>query len=461
MKDDRSSLIVFIKDDDGFDTHQMMDSDYYPDGYLSLLELCCYHGAVDCFKIFRTKFNFKITKRCLELAFIGGNPDIMSECLKVNKPYKRCMKYAIASHNIDFVCYLMNEHNIDIDLKYCCKFNNLQAFLVYLDQTNNINDCFIYSPMFNMPSLCEYLISHGADVNTTNPKNQTTLHLAAKHSNKRVVEFLISHGANINAKDSNGRIALHSAITYPTFNLEIIEFLVLHGAEINAKENKYGYTPLHKSTSETMTDIAVFLIEHGADIKSTDIKGQTPLHHAVDYNNVELVKLLISKGAEIDAQDLNGETALHLAALNGNTKMVEILLINGANVNAKNVDGVTVLQKASVSYYTYYETNREEIDKTNVVEYLILYGAIINETDNSGDMALHYAAFSNNIEAIKLLLLYGAIVDAKDKDGWSAYKIADARRYNEIIEILTKNGSTEQPSTMNFNFNVFPQFGFF
>ncbi|EAX92101.1 hypothetical protein TVAG_226010, partial [Trichomonas vaginalis G3] len=122
---------IAITEREGFDKDQELHSYLYPPntrGY-SLLELCCYHGAVDCFKFLRTKFNSRVTDTCLELSFLGGNPEIMSECLKHTEPYFNCMKYAIISHNIDFVTFLVNEYNIEIDLYDCINHKNLESFL--------------------------------------------------------------------------------------------------------------------------------------------------------------------------------------------------------------------------------------------------------------------------------------------------------------------------------------------
>ncbi|EAX99994.1 hypothetical protein TVAG_028990 [Trichomonas vaginalis G3] len=166
MDNDIISFISFTERD-GFDKDQKLESDLYPHSKkeYSLLELCCYHGAVDCFKFLRTKFDSKITKKCLEFSFLGRNQEIMSECLKYQKPNKYCMEYAIISHNIDFVTFLMNEYNIMIHLNDCGEYKNLESFLVFFDQTNNFNKCFAYSPMFNISSLCGYFLSLGANIN--------------------------------------------------------------------------------------------------------------------------------------------------------------------------------------------------------------------------------------------------------------------------------------------------------
>ncbi|EAY00781.1 hypothetical protein TVAG_231210 [Trichomonas vaginalis G3] len=139
MNNDLERFIIFTERGD-FDEDQTLVSDLYPfveNGY-SLLELCCYHGAVDCFKLLRSKFDTKITQICLQLSFLRGNPEIMSECLKHQRPNKLCMRYAIISHNIDFVSFLMNEYSIQINLSDCGIYNNLDSFLVCYDQTNDI-----------------------------------------------------------------------------------------------------------------------------------------------------------------------------------------------------------------------------------------------------------------------------------------------------------------------------------
>ncbi|EAY00020.1 hypothetical protein TVAG_029240 [Trichomonas vaginalis G3] len=295
MNNDKEKFISFTERD-GFDKDQKLKSKLYPHsrkGY-SLLELCCYHGAVDCFKLLRTKFDSKITKKCLEFSFLGRNQEIMSECLKYQKPNQECMEYAIISHNIDFVTFLINEHNIMIHLNECGIYNNLESFLVNFDQTNDIDKCFVFSAMFNNPSLCEYFLSLGANINEKNKYRQTALHYAVQNNSKETIELLISHGANINKKKQDRQTALH--IAAENNSREIAELLISHGAKINEKD-KSGKNSLYRAVQNNNKETAEVLISHGAKINEKNKYACSVLSCAKWNKNKEIIQLLVSHGA--------------------------------------------------------------------------------------------------------------------------------------------------------------------
>ncbi|EAX95927.1 hypothetical protein TVAG_360880 [Trichomonas vaginalis G3] len=241
MYNDKERFILSTERDD-FDKNQKLKSDLYPYSHVgySLLELCCYHGAVDCFKLLRTKFNSEITQECLQFSFLGGNPEIISECLKYQTPDRFCMEYAIISRNIDFVTFLMNEYNIEIKLHFCARYNNLDSFFVYFDQTNNVNKCFIKSGAFGILSLCKYFLSLGANINAKDENGETALFNAAMIS-QEIVEFLLSQGISINEENIIGETALHRAM----YNGKLFQFLVSHGGRTRL-DPRYRPNPPHR-----------------------------------------------------------------------------------------------------------------------------------------------------------------------------------------------------------------------
>ena len=289
MNNDLERFIAFTERDD-FDKDQKLKSSLYPAsfGEYSLIELCCYHGAVDCFKFLRTKFNSEITFRCLSLSFLGRNPDIMSECLKYQTPTETCMEYAIISHNIDFVTFLKNEHNFEIDLYRCAQYNNLESFLVYFDQTNDIKNCFFYSASFDISSLCEYFISRGSDINETDKDGKTALHYAARYNSKETAEFLLSHGINVDKKNYHGDTALYSAAYYNS--KETAEVLIQHGANVNEK-NTNGDSVYYVASINDNKLICDLLLSNGAIVKRKPYTVITPSNQtvqAVSYTHLTL-----------------------------------------------------------------------------------------------------------------------------------------------------------------------------
>ena len=144
---------IYLINQDNFNEKSLLKSDLYPipededvnvfQGY-TFLELCCYHGASHCFKILISALNVEITPICLQFSFLSGNPEIISECLKEIDPNEKCMHYAIIAHNTNFIEYLANNYGLNIDLDCCATHFNIQALIIYLDQTKRVNKTFIY-----------------------------------------------------------------------------------------------------------------------------------------------------------------------------------------------------------------------------------------------------------------------------------------------------------------------------
>ncbi|EAX89628.1 hypothetical protein TVAG_385980 [Trichomonas vaginalis G3] len=312
MNDDLKSFIMFTEETDFDPSIRFFATKLYPLKYyeLSFIELCCYHGAVNCFKLLRSKFNSQITKGCLQLSFLGGNPEILNECLKYQKPNDECMDFAIASHNIDFVTFLMNEHKLQINLNKCIEYKNLQAFFIYLDQTKDIKNCFVKSTSFNIPSLCAYLLNNGANLKMCD-EYFTPFQTAINYDCLEMVEFLIDSGGSIHTVDEYGKSLLHDAAA--SNSKRIIEFLIAHGLDVNCKDND-GYTPLHQAAEFNCLEATEQLIVHGANINEKCDLGDTALHIAAENDSIEVAEYFVSHGIDIFAKNNEEKDAAYIAA---------------------------------------------------------------------------------------------------------------------------------------------------
>ena len=399
MFDNKDLFIQLIEEND-FDINQIYSSAFYPihDRGFSLIELCCYYGAVNCFKLLRTKFKSQITDFCLDCSFLSGKPDIMNECLKELKPSYETMPYAIISHNIDFVMFLQNEYDLKFSLEDCVRYYNLHLFLVYLDQTKNINECFLFSPHFHCKSLCEYLLSHGADINSKSPYGETAIHNAVLENCKEIVELLIIHGIEINVKNDYNVTPIDIAATHK--DNELAEILISNGADISDL-NPFRKTLINSSVMYANEDTLKALIAKGVNWNAKEkIHGKTALHHAAQNNKFGMVEFLVAHDVDINSKDKYDKTPLHYAVINNNLQIEEFLISHGADINAKDNQLKTAIHYAA-------EKNRKEI-----LINLISHGIEINSKDNLGQTALHIASMLNNSEIVKILVSHGADINA-------------------------------------------------
>lgn len=94
-------------------------------------------------------------------------------------------------------------------------------------------------------------------------------------------------------------------------------------------------------------DLAMSLIQNGADVNFRGESGITPLMVASENGHIWIVQGLLKRSAKTDLTDNAGMTPLHLAALNGYTNVGQMLLDLGSKIGAKDKKGRTPLQIAT------------------------------------------------------------------------------------------------------------------
>lgn len=137
------------------------------------------------------------------------------------------------------------------------------------------------------PAVVQALIDEGADPQAGNKANVLPIHMAARYNaNPAVLATLLAAGSNLEARDILGRTPLMMAVRL-SHSLPVLEFLVDAGADLQTVDNSlYGNTPLHWAMqNDGFPQLAVLLLEAGADPTAPDVFGLTPLHHASNRTN--------------------------------------------------------------------------------------------------------------------------------------------------------------------------------
>ena len=90
--------------------------------------------------------------------------------------------------------------------------------------------------------------------------------------------------------------------------------IVLRLLELNAKvntNNSERQTPLHIASSQGHLDVVLHLLARGADLSALDIHNKTPLHFSTTS---DIALLLLDRGAEPNAKTKSGDTPLTWAS---------------------------------------------------------------------------------------------------------------------------------------------------
>ena len=81
------------------------------------------------------------------------------------------------------------------------------------------------------------------------------------------------------------------------------------GIDLNRRDAE-GNTALHYVCREGYRDLAVLLLDKGADASLVNNRSETPLHAAARKGNREILARLLDAGADPDASDREGCTSL-------------------------------------------------------------------------------------------------------------------------------------------------------
>ena len=313
----------------------------------------------------------------------------------------------------------------------------------------------------NNLEMIEMLLGAGAAVSAASKSGATPMQLAAMNGHAAIIERLIRAGADPNAPLSQtGDTALMMAAR--TGKVDAVKVLLDRGANVNAKETWGGTTALMWAISERHSDVAKVLVERGADLNaksnfvpSASGRGfegtapvapkpdqaieefasgwMTPLMFAAREDDLESARILIQAGADVNAVGGDGKDALGLALFDGSYDVASLLVDRHANVNHADAQRFTPL------FWAMDRRNMETapnfpwmitIDPLPVIQKLLDAGAdpntLVNNTprarmrDGSPRIvfatALMRAAFSGDMELVKLLLAHGADPHIQSRD---------------------------------------------
>jgi len=148
--------------------------------------------------------------------------------------------------------------------------------------------------------------------------------------------------------------------------------------------------------------VALFeaMLAAGADPDASTLTGGTPIMFAALGNHAGIVERLLAEGADPDRQGTNGWSAVTIAAAKGYAQMISQLAAAGVDINAPDVYRWTPLMRA---------VDNGHVQVVDVL--LSREGVNVQQQDEAGNTALHYAVAHHNTAVAAALLEAGANPD--------------------------------------------------
>ncbi|KAF8463029.1 ankyrin repeat-containing domain protein, partial [Russula ochroleuca] len=246
----------------------------------------------------------------------------------------------------------------------------------------------------------------------------SSLHYAAHCGLQVIVKFLIiQHSQDVDSRCFDSKLSpLHLASRQGHGDVALV--LLEHGADLTAQTDD-GSTPLHVASKEGCENAVRSLLEHGADVTARTNDGSTPLRETC---NVDVARLLLEHGADATARSNDGSTPLHAAS---NVEVARSLLEHGADATARSNDGSTPLH----GYSLHGNSNVE------VARLLLEHGADATARSSNGSTSLHRTW---DVEVARLLLKHGADATARSNDGSTPLHAASNV---EVARLLLEHGA--------------------
>ena len=217
---------------------------------------------------------------------------------------------------------------------------------------------------------------------------------AAMRGDVESVRSLLGRQLDVNAPQGDGTTALHWAAYRD--DLEIAALLIEAGADVDATTRVGDLSPIVMAAKNGNAAMIELLLEAGTDPTYADANGTTTLMYAAAAGKPEAVRVSLDHGADVNAKDTtNEQTALMFASALGRSEVIRVLAAGGADLDA--VTRVTEVIKSR--------------DRYRADDGRILVKEDHDEIPMGGMTALHFAARTGHMDAVRELVEAGADID--------------------------------------------------
>lgn len=171
------------------------------------------------------------------------------------------------------------------------------------------------------------LLTKGANPNAKDSTKRSPLHWAATNGYAELARCLLGEEfrktTDIDATQNRGKTALHLASEHD--RVEILDILLSHGASLDPRSDG-RWTPLINAAEKGHATVVAKLLDAGADVNADLSNHMTALHWAAFNGNEEVVRLLLERSdINLSSKDQFERTPMLCAAERRHSGIVRLL----------------------------------------------------------------------------------------------------------------------------------------
>ncbi|MGL4690774.1 MAG: ankyrin repeat domain-containing protein, partial [Stenotrophomonas maltophilia] len=260
------------------------------------------------------------------------------------------------------------------------------------------------------------------------------LHDAELALDPQALDWLLAHGAAPEVLDACGDTPMFALLARGIDAVPALQVLLRRGL---SPAGRGGLARLlsacaqHDHASRGLEQLALELLERGADPFAPSPAGDPPLSLAVRLGWLRLQQALLTLGVDREARDSHGMTALHLATALAREGSIKLLVQQGASPEARAADGQTPLGVAL------------SIGRRDLADWLDWrVWPLPRRALRDGDLPA--AAMAGDADAVRRLIDLGFGVDVVDAQGCTALLRAAGGGHLAVVDLLLTRGANPQ-----------------
>ena len=297
----------------------------------------------------------------------------------------------------------------------------------------------------NKSKAAVWLTKKGINVSQFDNNGNSAIRIAVEKGDIEAINAITTYtNIDIDQKDLNGRSLLQDAVLNGHNN--IAKHLIDKNININSidkRDRNVAFDAVNYGSDEVIETI---ITHDGIDLNLVDKDGTTIMHNHKVLTNDDLAIRLLENGADPTICDKEGQSFLSKTALRGAAAeaILETAIKCGCDLNKKVANDNSILMEVMYAFAKIPDSEKQRRDGLkSIASKLMRNGLDIDAINKNGENALFDLVKVNDVEGCAFLLEHGVNINQKNKDFETPLSIAIVKGvlYLDLIILLLQYGA--------------------